>query len=64
MNYYNKIKKILEQKKGIKVSKKNNKIIITKNNKELTNYDLKFIEFSKNNLNAFLEYWKYKLNIK
>ena len=65
MNCYTKIKKNLEVCGGVKVKKnKENRIIISKNNKILTTYDLKFVEYSKQNLNSFIDYWKFKLKIK
>lgn len=65
MSCYNKIKKSLEKGSGVKVVKlQDNKITISRDNKLLTTYDLKFVEYSKQNLNSFIDYWKFKLKIK
>lgn len=64
MSYYNKVKKALEKcskSKDIKITKKDNKLIIKKENTILVNYDLKFIDFSKQNANNFIDYWTNKL---
>lgn len=61
MSCYNKVKRTLETIKGVKVNKKDNKIFIAKNNKTLTEYDLRFIDYSRQNASVFIEYWKYKL---
>jgi hypothetical protein len=63
MSCYTKIKKALEIS-GVKVERSKNIITIKKDNEILTTYDLKFIEFSKDNTNCFIDYWKYKLKIK
>lgn len=65
MSCYTKIKRNLEVCGGVKVKKnRENKIIISKDNKILTTYDLKFVEYSKQNLKGFIDYWKFKLKIK
>lgn len=64
MSCYTKIKKVLEKGSGVKVERSKNIITIKKDKKVLTTYDLKFVEFSKNNTNCFIDYWKYKLKIK
>ena len=64
MSCYTKIKKALEKGSGVKVERSKNIIKIKKDKKVLTTYDLKFVEFSKNNTNCFIDYWKYKLKIK
>ena len=64
MSCYTKIKKALEKGSGVKVERSKNIIAIKKDKKILTTYDLKFVEFSKNNTNCFIEYWEYKLKIK
>lgn len=64
MSCYTKIKKTLEKGSGVKVERSKNIITIKKDKKVLTTYDLKFVEFSKNNTNCFIDYWKYKLKIK
>jgi hypothetical protein len=65
MSCYTKIKRNLEICGGVKVKKnKENKIIISKDDKILTTYDLKFVEYSKQNLQGFIDYWKYELKIK
>lgn len=64
MSYYNKVKKALEKcpkSKDIKITKKDNRLIIKKGNTILVNYDLKFIDFSKQNTNNFIDYWANKL---
>lgn len=64
MSYYNKVKKALEKcskNKDIKITKKDNRLIIKKENTILVNYDLKFIDFSKQNANNFIDYWTNKL---
>lgn len=64
MSYYNKVKKALEKcskSKDIKITKKDNRLIIKKENTILVNYDLKFIDFSKQNANNFIDYWTNKL---
>jgi hypothetical protein len=64
MSYYNKVKKALEKcskSKDIKITKKDNRLIIKKENTILVNYDLKFIDFSKQNANNFIDYWANKL---
>lgn len=64
MSYYNKVKKALEKcskSKDIKITKKDNRLIIKKGNTILVNYDLKFIDFSKQNANNFIDYWVNKL---
>lgn len=64
MSYYNKVKKALEKcskSKDIKITKKDNRLIIKKENTILVNYDLKFIDFSKQNANNFIDYWENKL---
>lgn len=64
MSYYNKVKKALEKcskSKDIKITKKDNRLIIKKGNTILVNYDLKFIDFSKQNANNFIDYWANKL---
>lgn len=64
MSYYNEVKKALEKcskSKDIKITKKDNKLIIKKGNTILVNYDLKFIDFSKQNANNFIDYWANKL---
>ena len=63
MSCYTKIKKALEKGSGVKVERSKNIIAIKKDKKILTTYDLKFVEFSKNNTNCFIEYWEYKLGI-
>lgn len=61
MSCYNKIKKSLEKGSGVKVVKlQDNKITISRDNKLLTTYDLKFVEYG-NNLKGFLDYWETKL---
>lgn len=63
MSCYNKIKKSLEKGSGVKVVKlQDNKITISRDNKLLTTYDLKFVEYG-NNLKGFLDYWETKLKI-
>lgn len=66
MSCYTKIKRNLEVCGEVKVKKNkgSNTITITKGNKVLTTYDLKFVEYSKQNLMSFIEYWKYQLKIK
>lgn len=64
MSCYIKIKKTLEKGSGVKVERSKNIITIKKDEKVLTTYDLKFVEFSKGNTNNFINYWKYKLKIK
>lgn len=64
MSCYTKIKKALEKGSGVKVERSKNIITIKKDKEVLTTYDLKFVEFSKNNTNCFIDYWKYKLKIK
>lgn len=64
MSCYTKIKKALEKGSGVKVERSKNIITIKKDKNVLTTYDLKFVEFSKNNTNCFIDYWKYKLKIK
>lgn len=64
MSCYTKIKKALEKGSGVKVERSKNIITIKKDKEILTTYDLKFVEFSKNNTNCFIDYWKYKLKIK
>ena len=64
MSYYNKVKKALEKcskSKDIKITKKDNRLIIKKENTILVNYDLKFIDFSKQNANNFIDYSANKL---
>jgi len=63
MGCYTKIKRALEKGNGVKVEKVKNKILIKKDNELLTTYDLKFVEFSRQNTNGFIEYWEYKLKI-
>lgn len=63
MSCYTKIKKALEKGSGVKVEKNKNIITIKKDKKILTTYDLKFVEFSENNTNCFIDYWEYKLGI-
>mgnify|MGYP003191392105 CR=1 FL=1 len=64
MGCYMRIKRALEISKGVKVNKKDNNIIISKNGEVLTTYDLKFVDYSKQNMNGFIEHWQYKLHIK
>lgn len=65
MSCYTMIKRNLEICGGVKVKRnRENKIIISKNNKILTTYDLKFVEYNEQNLKSFIDYWKYKLKIK
>ena len=66
MNCYAKIKKNLEVCGGVKVKKNkgSNTITITKANEVLTTYDLKFVEYSRQNLMSFIEYWQCRLKIK
>lgn len=65
MSCYTMIKRNLEVCGGVKVKRnRENKIIISKNNKILTTYDLKFVEYNEQNLKSFIDYWKYKLKIK
>ena len=65
MSCYTMIKRNLEICGGVKVKRnRENKIIISKNNKILTTYDLKFVEYKEQNLKSFIDYWKYKLKIK
>ncbi len=61
MSCYKKVKHTLETIKGVKVTKRRNTIIIMKDNETLTKYDLKFIDYGKQNANVFIEYWKYRL---
>lgn len=63
MSCYTKIKKALEKGSGVKVERSKNIITIKQDEKVLTTYDLKFVEFSKGNTNNFIDYWKYKLKI-
>lgn len=64
MSCYAKIKRALEKGKGVKVEKNKDIITIKQNKKILTTYNLKFVEFSKNNTNNFIDYWRYMLKIK
>ena len=64
MSCYTKIKKALEKGNGVKVERSKNIIIIKRDKKVLTTYDLKFVEFSKGNTNNFIDYWEYVLKIK
>lgn len=64
MSCYTKIKKALEKGSGVKVERSKNVITIKQDEKVLTTYDLKFVEFSKGNTNNFIDYWKYVLKIK
>lgn len=64
MKCFNKIKKALEASKGVKVSQEGEYIIITKNDDILTKYNIMFVEYSNDNLNGFIDHWKWKLNIK
>lgn len=62
MAYYAKVKRALEgASKGVKVTKNEGRLIISKDKKELTKYSLKFIEYSKQNADSFIDYWQYKL---
>lgn len=62
MNCYGKIKRVLEKNKGVKVTKSGNMITISKKEEVLTTYDLKFVQYSRDNLRGFLEYWQYRLD--
>ena len=64
MGCFKKIKKALEQKKNIKVKQEGDYILIFDGGKLLTRYNLIFVEYSNSNLEGFIDYWKYKLNIK
>ena len=64
MSCYTKIKKALEKGSGVKVERSKNIITIKQDEKVLTTYDLKFVEFSKGNTNNFIDYWEYVLKIK
>lgn len=64
MSCYTKIKKALEKGSGVKVERSKNIITIKQDEKVLTTYDLKFVEFSKGNTNNFIDYWKCVLKIK
>lgn len=61
MRCYSRIKRALEVKKGVKVRKEGEYLIISKNKKDVTTYNLKFVEYSKQNADNFIEYWAYKL---
>lgn len=63
MSCYKKIKRVLEENKGVKVCQEGDYILIFKNNTLLTRYNLMFVEYSDNNLNGFIDYWTYKLKI-
>lgn len=64
MGCYMRIKRALENSKGVKVNKKDNNIIISRDGEILTTYDLKFVDYSKQNANGFIEHWQYKLRNK
>ena len=61
MRCYSRIKRALENKKGVKVRKEGEYLIISKNKKDITTYNLKFVEFSRQNADNFIDYWAYKL---
>lgn len=58
---YNKIKRTLQKFEGVKITKKDNRLIMTRYDKLLINYDLKFVDYSKQNTNNFIEYWSCRL---
>lgn len=64
MSCFNKIKKALEMGKGVTVVQEGNYLVISKNDKVLTKYNLIFVEYSDSNMNGFIDHWKYRLNIK
>lgn len=61
MSCYKRVKQVLETIEGVRVTKRQNILIIIKDNKTLTEYNLKFIDYGKQNANNFIEYWKYRL---
>lgn len=64
MSCFNKIKKALEMGKGVTVVQEGDYLVISKNNEVLTKYNLMFVEYSDDNMNGFIDHWKYRLNIK
>lgn len=64
MSCFNKIKRALETGKGVRVIQEGDYLIISKDGTVLTRYNLMFVEYSDNNTNGFIDYWKCRLGIK
>ena len=64
MAYFAKVKRELEVVKGVKVRKEKGRIIISKDKRQLDNYGLQFIEYSRSNAEGYIEYWLYRLTHK
>lgn len=65
MSCFTEIKNALEKQSGVKVVKdKENNLIIRKNRKVLTTYNLRFVEYSRQNTDSFIDYWEHRLKRK
>ena len=64
MSCFNKIKRALETGKGVRVIQEGDYLVISKDGTVLTRYNLMFVEYSDNNTNEFIDYWKCRLGIK